>query len=398
MNMIKASFLALSGVLVSSTAMAGGFQLSEYSTTNLGRAFSGAGIVGDDYSAIAFNPAGMVLKDTGVQLGANVMRMSSTAEGNLLGRTREKGKLETVAVVPHFFGQIAANENVRLGIGVFSPYGFKLEYNDDWFAAAHALLSDVETMDFALSAALKLNDKVSVGGSVILEYAKAQLTNQTALGLISSVKGDSYEVGYQAGIMYRPFEDTRFGLSYRSRTSHDIRGDHTMGPLKGKDHADLTLPAFAIASAYQKIGDFGISGSVKWTEWKSFDMLNIYSDIMGTDTLISQTAEKWRNTWTFSIGTDYYINDKWTVRAGVAYDQTGIRDSEHRTARIPDSDRIITSVGLGYKYNNWKFDLGYAHMFMKRAESNHTIKGSGTLQAVYKPYIDIFAASVQYDF
>lgn len=398
MNKIKTSVLVLSGALFSSNAMAGGFQLSEYSTTNLSRAFAGTGIVGDDYSAIAFNPAGMVFKGDGLQIGANVMRMSATAEGNLNNLTREKGKLETIALVPHFFGQKKISDNFRVGVGFFAPYGFKLKYNDDWYAKSHALLSDVSTLDLVLAGAYKVNDKVSIGGGVIFERLEAQLTNTTAFGMVSSVEGNSYAMGFSAGVTYRPFENTRFGISYRSRTAHDIKGTHKMGPYKGFDNAELTLPAFAIASAYQKIGDFGLSASVKWTEWKTFGDLDIYSNIMGANALVSHTEEDWKNTWTLSLGTDYYVDDKWTVRAGVAYDQTGIRDSKHRTARIPDSDRIITSIGLGYKYENWQFDLGYAHMFMKRAESHHTIPGSGTLNAVYKPYIDLFAVSVQYNF
>ena len=44
---------------VATNASAAGYQLQEYSVTNLGRAFAGVGVMGDDYSAIAFNPAGM---------------------------------------------------------------------------------------------------------------------------------------------------------------------------------------------------------------------------------------------------------------------------------------------------------------------------------------------------
>ena len=47
--------------LWSVSAFASGYQLNEYSITNLGRSFAGAGVVGDDYSAIAYNPAGMTL-------------------------------------------------------------------------------------------------------------------------------------------------------------------------------------------------------------------------------------------------------------------------------------------------------------------------------------------------
>ena len=48
-----------------------GFQLWESSTTNLGRSFAGAGVVGDDYSSLAYNPAGMSFNSgSGFQLGA----------------------------------------------------------------------------------------------------------------------------------------------------------------------------------------------------------------------------------------------------------------------------------------------------------------------------------------
>ena len=40
---------------------AAGYQLNEYSVTGLGRSFAGMGVMGDDYSAIAYNPAGMTL-------------------------------------------------------------------------------------------------------------------------------------------------------------------------------------------------------------------------------------------------------------------------------------------------------------------------------------------------
>ena len=48
-------------VLSATSALAGGYQLNDYSVTGLGRSYAGQGIMGDDYSAIAFNPAGMRL-------------------------------------------------------------------------------------------------------------------------------------------------------------------------------------------------------------------------------------------------------------------------------------------------------------------------------------------------
>ncbi|MBQ9239977.1 MAG: outer membrane protein transport protein, partial [Duodenibacillus sp.] len=56
--------LTAAAVLVAgsiSAAQAGGFQLMEQSVAGLGRAYAGAGVVGDDLSAVWYNPAGMTL-------------------------------------------------------------------------------------------------------------------------------------------------------------------------------------------------------------------------------------------------------------------------------------------------------------------------------------------------
>ena len=56
-----AAALCSSAIMCASTASAAGFQLTEQSVAGMGRAHAGAGIVGDDVSAIHFNPAGMTL-------------------------------------------------------------------------------------------------------------------------------------------------------------------------------------------------------------------------------------------------------------------------------------------------------------------------------------------------
>ena len=43
---------AAAGLLFDSRADAAGFQLTDFSMTGLGRSYAGAGVVGDDYSAI----------------------------------------------------------------------------------------------------------------------------------------------------------------------------------------------------------------------------------------------------------------------------------------------------------------------------------------------------------
>lgn len=56
--MFKFSAALTLAAAATSAAYAGGFMLTEQSVAGLGRAYAGSGIVGDDLSAVWYNPAG----------------------------------------------------------------------------------------------------------------------------------------------------------------------------------------------------------------------------------------------------------------------------------------------------------------------------------------------------
>ena len=230
MNFKRTLFVS---VLMASTASwAGGYQLQEYSVTNAGRAFGGAGIVGDDYSAIAFNPAGMTLKKSGVQLGAMGMDIHSNVHGHLEDATThavttgEKGKLRNFKLIPHGFMQYALSENWRAGLGLYVPFGLGTCYNKSWFGKTHSSNSEIETIDINPSLAWKPFNWLSIGGGIIFERMEARLTNDIAPNGYSDMNADGWGHGWNAGIMIQPTKTTRFGVAYRSQIVQNIKGKH----------------------------------------------------------------------------------------------------------------------------------------------------------------------------
>ena len=115
--------ILLSTILVSSSAsLAAGYQLQEYSVTGLGRAMAGAGVMGDDYSALAFNPAGMNFNETsGAQLGFIGVDLRSKVKGSQTIQTgtpldnTKKGQDYThiFRLLPHAFGQYKLKHHNR---------------------------------------------------------------------------------------------------------------------------------------------------------------------------------------------------------------------------------------------------------------------------------------------
>jgi len=105
----------------------------------------------------------------------------------------------------------------------------------------------------------------------------------------------------------------------------------------------------------------------------------------------------WKDTWFASLGGDYRIDNNWTLRAGVAYDQTPTRDST-RTPRVPDGSRTWLSFGLGYQADNWKFEGGYAHLWVDNGNIEHTSATFSTLVGDFESSSNLFAVSAQYKF
>ena len=274
--------ICFTSILMASTAsLAGGYQLQEYSVTNAGRAFAGAGIVGDDYSAIAFNPAGMTLKKSGVQLGGMAMDIHSNMHGNLSdGSTGSKGKLRNFKMIPHGFMQYAFSENWRVGLGLYVPFGLGTNYNKSWFGRSHALVSEIETIDINPTLAWKPFKWLSIGGGYIWERMKARLTNDIGTTGYSDMNADGWGHGWNAGIMIEPTKKTRFGVGYRSAVVQNIKGKHHLkhpiaGMREGISSTKLVDPEHLQFTAYQELGKWGLSAMARWTRWSRFNLLSI---------------------------------------------------------------------------------------------------------------------------
>jgi long-chain fatty acid transport protein len=170
--------------------------------------------------------------------------------------------------------------------------------------------------------------------------------------------------------MYEFDANNRAGLAWRPSVNHNLKGTNESNdrPIK----AELKMPDVVTASSRHGItSSLAFSTIVKWTNWSKFEELAImYRD---TGIPLSIVEEGWKDTWMFGLGLDYAINPEWTVRAGIARDETPVPDKYHRTARIPDATRMMYSLGLGWRpAGDWQIDLGYTWMSMADADIDNT--------------------------
>ena len=412
--------ILLSTILVTSSAsLAAGYQLQEYTVTGLGRAMAGAGIMGDDYSALAFNPAGMSFAEkSGVQAGLIAVDLRSRVEGKLtpaMGQAKEGRDFTHIfRLLPHLFGQYKINDKATFGMGLYTPFGLATDYRNNWFASAQGQYSAITVVNITPAFSYKLSDTMTLGAGVNLQYAQAHLTGSTVDGGYTNMKNaDDINAGYIIGLTVQPQKSTRLGVSYRSKVHHKLHGmDYGRagrapmmgsGLLQGKHkvHADITTPETVIFSAAQDLGEkWTISGTARWTKWSRFEYLTIYQDnVKGRP--LNSTKENWKNTWFYAAGTDYKYDDNLTFRFGTAYDETSIKHATDRTVRIPDERRIWASIGATYKKNNWQADIGYAHLFIRKARAKATTGtglGAVTSDITYRTQSNILGVQFQYHF
>ena len=182
--------------------------------------------------------------------------------------------------------------------------------------------------------------------------------------LHGKVEGDSWDWGYNFGIMISPTDTMRFGLAYRSSVEHDAEG-HTKltGTLLNGLTADMkttieTPATVMLTGTWEATPDLRLSGLIRWAEWSNFDTLEL--DHTSPMNLVSDLVieNKWQDTWLFSVGADYRINDAWTVRGGIAYETGAVDDEKYRVAVIPDTDRLWLSLGASYHWSKQlQFDV-----------------------------------------
>ena len=208
--------LTAAAVLVAgsiSAAQAGGFQLMEQSVAGLGRAYAGAGVVGDDISAVWYNPAGMtLLPGTQFQFGGAFAALDLPVKDNA-GNT-DNGRKHAVPI-PNMFLTHQINESAWFGIGLTVPYGMATEYGRGYTLGDKGMNSEIKVFDINPNFAFKLTDKVSIGFGASLEYAQAfvesSLLSQKQAAYLGHdaygrLKATSWAAGFNFGVMWEPVE------------------------------------------------------------------------------------------------------------------------------------------------------------------------------------------------
>jgi len=415
--------LLLSGCLGlgASGAHAAGFQLIEQNASGMGNAYAGSAAIADNASTVFFNPAGITqLPGLNVSTGLSLIRPSfkfsdhgSTAPAafpTALGSNTGGDAGGSWSAVPNMYLSYQVRDNWFLGLGVGAPFGLASEYDGEWLGRYQARRFEIKTININPTVAYKASDRVSIGVGINWQRIEADyrravqphpVPGNPDLFAHLKLKDDAW--GWNIGLLYQVTDDTRLGLSYRSRIKYKADGSLTINNdglvipntlpavvAALPANAAVELPDTAILSVLHDLTPrWTLLADVSWTGWSSIPSLDIYSNGVLSDKL----DLRWRDTWRFALGANYRLNDQWTLKSGLAYDQSPIDSAQYRPASLPDNNRKWLSLGAQYRFDeNTTIDVGYAHLFISKAPvaNNTSASNKGTLRGEFKSNANLF--------
>ena len=431
-NVLFCVVLALAGI-----CQGAGFTILEQSANGMGRALAGMAADTEDPSALYFNPSTPAWSETAkISLGTHFLYVGTGYEdhgSDPIAGHHAGGNYGGWSYIPNLYYVQPITKNISFGLGFSATSGTRMDYCPKWLGRYTSIETEIAVMDMSPVIAWKITDNLSIGGGLLGEYAEMTMSRAlslpqmgaTGIGYVDGqmkMQGDSVALGYTFGILYEPLAGTKIGLGYRSRMKHDVdlkarvrNGQNTKALLdnyveRGVEHyirsdgdATLHLPTIINFGVEQQVTDrLKLMGDVSWSEWSVMKDITIKFDRPVLGTQKSKLDMKWGDNWKFAFGGTYELTDKLTIRAGLAFDKTPVKDKWRNTC-LPDANRYWVSCGFGYKFNEHvTLNMAYTHLFMEHVSYTQAYEAQGGTHYLKGRAVDcssdIYSIAVTYSF
>ena len=355
-NKVLVAAAAALSVASASTALAGGFALSEVSAR--GNAMQGA-IVGStrDASAVYFNPANMAELGDGFHAMAGVTLLRPDYYTYVGPRKIDQD--ETVYVAPHLYlvGKVA--DDIYLGFGEYSEFGLgtKYEGGKNWPLSFDSTKTEITS--FTLSPTIAWR-------AVYFDVTMDRYLPPSVMppGTLFHMAADDWALSYLLSAAYQVSDTVRIGVNYRAETKVEAEGDAELSQfgVKGGAKGDITMPQSVMLGVnWQATEKLNLGFAATWTDWTSYDVLNVKFDRFPIPA--SSSVKDWEETWRFSVGAEYQINENWAVQCGLTHDESPV-PYDTSDSVLPPGDRNQIGLGVSYAKDNWKIAADYMYVYI----------------------------------
>ncbi len=380
MRSLTRILLTIGCLAISASAFAAGFSIFEQGAKASGMA--GAFVAtADDPSAIFYNPAGLAQqREMSVLAGATFINFSNefTGDPNSLYTSGTEGKYDRHTFVPpNMYGIMPIGSNLTFGIGAFSAWGLRTDWQDPWVGRFVSRDADLKTMSVQPTLAWQTSSgNFAVGGGVEYRRARVILSQNiplpfpnpftgrvTDIGNARLASDYGSDIGWNVGVLFKPSDRFRFGASYRTDMDIDLEGEADFTQIStgnpqldavvgatfpADDTISTTLPFPAVAAvgvAFSPNDRVDLEFDITHMTWSRFEALAVDFDNQPARSFVR--PQNWDDSSAYRLGANIAATPEWDVRLGAVYDENP-QPVEAVSPLLPDSDRIGGTFGVGW--------------------------------------------------
>ncbi len=384
------ALIAAWGCLIVAPASVSGSGFALFEAGARGSALMGTMVArADDPSAIFYNPAGLVqLPGFQVMGGLSFILPRTEIVTHFSGVETRTLMDSQVSAVPHFFTSYRINDRVCLGLGLNSPFGLGIKYNDTWPGSVNVIKADIQTLNLNPTAAVKISDYLAAGAGLDLMYFKFDMQRMLPLPLVGPqslhLEGDNWGLGFNLGLHLKLRDDLSLGISYRSQVRQQVSGPAQFQPYKALNASasgSIILPDMIFAGIMVRpLEKLSVEAGVIWTHWSLFRNFDVKFD----NALKTLSERKnWHDTWRGQLGVEYRVLPWLDLRAGYSLENEPMPD-RYVDYLVPSTDRRHNfSCGAGFRWWAMTMDLAYTLVYMPERTVNTSV-APGVLPSTFQ--------------
>ncbi|PKF62503.1 aromatic hydrocarbon degradation protein [Psychromonas sp. psych-6C06] len=353
--MIKINYpFSIALLSLSSLSHAGGLSLSQIGTTQ-STATAGVSNVtnNQDASATVSNAAALSgIDDSSFMFGVQYLDVNNDfqASENELTSNGSDG-----AIIPHISYAKRLNEQWVTGVALHAPGGLGLDYDNGLTGLGLVDTSSITTINLTASASYQVNANLSLGGSIIAQYAAVNSTLSAATKN-TEIEADDWTPSFALSALYQINDSTHVGVNYNAGAKHDL----AFSILEGSVEQSFNWPqSVEFGLQHQLTAQLSMMASVNWQQWSQFN--NGYDDTYGGGVAMS------------------YQLDSWRLHSGISADSSPLA-ADNRGHALPLDTQWRFGLGAEKKLKN-NMVLGLAYQYQSLGDAQ--ISGSGPLNGEY---------------
>lgn len=350
---------------------AGSFQLNLQGIRQT--AMAGSGMAKPwDMSTIFYNPGGLSRMDKW-QVYASGYLVSPTisySQYPTAGYQYDAKRNYSTPFAIYLGGPISKDKKWSAGLGVFTPFGSGLEWDNNWVGKYIIQNISLQTIQFQPTVSYKICEHLSIGAGINIGIGNMEINKalpiafQDGSDATAKMKGNALGWGFNIGMHYKPTERIELGISYRHGANMKVNdGTATFlvpnaaagnFPLNGVTgfNTNLALPHILnFGAAINATEKLTITGDLIFAGWSRYKSLDFNFDEQTAAVKNTSEMRNYKNTLAVRVGANYKVTPELEIMAGAAYDPTPTSPN-YTSPDAVDGNRWVGSAGLAYTISN----------------------------------------------